>query len=284
MKIEIDGSPVNTTQPIEQSSNEQLVDYIKNGSNFQALLAIPTLADSLEENGELLEISTKENKRFFSGIYVKDVEEEYIGDVNAQIPRLHGGKVGTIVFRGNIGEVSGLRGGIIYVDGNVNRIREGNGLVYVNGSVNIIEDVQSAIVVVAGKVGKISQRQRSGGGLGLYITPSPFIFTSHTPEFIEPDLIQYGQNRLIPETTKVAINPSFVVHESQLRGWDPEKVKEQALDLCNDRINVYLKSLQQLAGGVITPQGMADFAKYHMFGYTSGWTNGYYAHPSGPSD
>lgn len=250
---------------------------IRHGQDYEGVQLASELADSLAESGEVLELVCRSGIKAFGSGLVKGWEQRYRGNLDVATPRLGTFlRQGALVFRGNVGEVSALRGGTVYVDGDVNRITQcQEGIVYINGDVNLITESDKAIVVVAGRVKQYTQYQRSHGGLNREVTPSPFIFTSHSLETEVPDAWQ-GRDVSLPEAVTADISPSYVVSEDELRGWLPEETKGKALELCAERIGAYLDDLRRIAAGITDASTMARFAKYNMFGFIEGNVSGYY--------
>lgn len=250
---------------------------IKHGQDYKGVQLASELADSLAESGEMLELVCRDGVKAFGSGLVKEWEQRYSGDLDVVTPTLGTFlKRGMLVFRGNAGEVSALRGGTLYVDGAVNRITQCHeGIVYVNGDVNLITESDKVIVVVAGRVKQYTQNQRSHGGLNKEVTPSPFIFTSHSLEKEVPDAWQ-GRDVSLPEAVTADISPSYVVSKDRLRGWLPEETQGKALELCAERIGAYLDDLRRIATGMTDASTMARFAKYNMFGFIEGNVSGYY--------
>lgn len=183
---------------------------------------------------------------------------------------------GTIVFRGDVQEVSALKGGTLYVDGNVDEILQpDNGIVYVKGNVGLLKQSDKAIIIVVGKVDKYVQTRRSGGGLDKEITPSPFIFTTHKLNVKIPDEWS-GRDVDMPKRVTAELSPSYVVQEERLKDWLPEETKAKAIELCKERINAYLENLKRVAGKITSVPDMTAFAGINLYGSIEGYTKGYY--------
>lgn len=256
---------------------KHLQSVIRNGSEHHSVEFASTLADHLAQSGDLLELVPKMDGKVFTNNLVKEWEKRYSGNLDVATPQLGTFlEKGTLVFRGNVGEVSAVRGGTIFIDGDVNSItRCEEGIIYVTGNVNTITDSRKAIVVAAGEVKNYTQHRRSYGGLNKEVTPSPFVFTSHDLTVEEPDAWQ-GRDVRIPEAITTDISSSYVIAQDRLTGWLPEETRQKALELCNERIGSYLDDLKKLASGITDAKMMARFAKYNMYGYIEGNTSGYY--------
>jgi len=306
MRIEIDGSPLQRPSYAHELSDGQYTEYLKNALQFKELGHIfaweggrvggvredildrmahdpdfYSYVASVVKQGEGFDVS-----RFSSQIADSLADSGQVLELVPKRPSSEAGepfprigtflKKGTVIFRGDVGEVSALRGGTLYIDGNVDKLNQcPTGIVYVNGDVNHLQESEKAIVVVAGRVNKYVQYRRSGGGLNREVTPSPFIFTSHPLEVETPDNYR-GRDIQVPENTSAELSPSFVIPEARLKGWLPEATQRQALELCVERIGSHFEDLKRVAGGITDASTMAQFARFNLQGFVEGSSSGYY--------
>ena len=238
------------------------------------------LADELVEQGEYLEmVPTKEFHNPKSPWPIYRDRSDDVKDAFPCLPHLHKGMV---VFRGDVDEVTGVWGGTVYVDGDVNEvIHNQSGIIYVRGDVYNLTDTKKAITIVGGKIHNFSQRRNSSGGLGLEVTPSPYIFVSEQIENKKAAEFELGSQRQGGRKLFIEIPPSaYIVSRELLRDWMPEEVKQKAINLCRIRVSAYLEEgLMNRVNKLNTPEDFANFATSVMYGPIEGYTSGYHASP-----
>jgi hypothetical protein len=188
-------------------------------------------------------------------------------------------KEGAIVFKGDVDEINAVDGGLVYVDGDANLVDQNrSGIIYVRGDIYNLKDTDKEIVVVGGKIHNFSQERNSKGGLGLEVTPSPFIFANHAIKNEKENEFRRYQGRKDKEDLTIDIPPSaFVIAADKLRDWMPEETKRKALKLCRERIGVYFEDLRKMVLGIRDPETMARFAEQNLYGFLTGKVEGRYS-------
>jgi len=235
------------------------------------------LADELAKKDEFLELVPTKKFTHPDSTWTarQDEGKGAKKDAFPSIPHVH---KGTVVFRGDVDEVTGVWGGTVYVDGDVNEvIQNQSGIIYVRGDVYNLTDTEKAITIVGGKIHNFYQRRNSRGGLGLEVTPSPFIFSSEPIENKKADEFKPGFQGQRDRELTIEIPPSaYIVSHGTLRDWMPEETKQKALNLCRIRINEHFMGLMNIVTNLKDPNDFARFAILNMFGYKSGYIFGIY--------
>jgi hypothetical protein len=194
-------------------------------------------------------------------------------------------KKGIIVYNGNLAELSASEGGIIAVNGDVEKIAGGvgykSGMIYVDGDVNLLDNMGHMMLAVTGKIDHYKQDIQSPGGLRLPIAHSPFLFNPNQVEGTRFGFLpnQYGKP-MIQEKGK----PGMVVEKERLEGWRPEEIKDRMMELCRERIDWENQRRLMAAQMIDDPAQLMRFYLTHYEGSTQGYSRGYYDAPRGYSD
>ncbi|MBI2031310.1 MAG: hypothetical protein HYT08_01715 [Candidatus Levybacteria bacterium] len=256
---------------------EFLAGVIRNGEDYFATQAASDLADMIAGSNQALEIIPSEDLRLPEKT-PEDPEnkDNSLDKITKSIRRL--GlflRKGMIICRGNVGEVEALRGGTLYIDGDVEKLSQPEyGIVYINGDLHHLGNSDKIILIVTGKIHEYVQPKYSAGGLGLEITPSPFIFTS---EEIRGHRVgvkdHHGGTQL---THAEEFSGGLVVSPDSISGWQPQDVKRRAMDLCRKRVDTDLESIRKIAGNISDPKNMAEFYEKYILGYITARVKGNY--------
>lgn len=199
------------------------------------------------------------------------------GKSDKPFPKIGSGlSEGSIVFRGDVKEATGVReNGMLYIDGNVDTVACGGGITYINGDVKHVKNVDQGIVIIAGKLGDCTFERRSGGGLNLEVSHSPFVFATNNPSEIT---ISGGGRRDFDaaHTPVIEPEPVHVVDPERVQGWLPEEVREKAMALCTERLKEHFEFVTRVVSSIKTPTEMAKYARANLYGYVEGLSHGTY--------
>jgi len=203
------------------------------------------LANSLEEP---LELILDERKPISFGYPLKDDK--------------------TIIVRGDLGKNTGdsMRGGRIFIDGNVDEISDFDGIIYVSGDVKQIKQIYNGILIVGGKINSVDERPYHMN-CNSPINPSPFIFASNEVELIG----HRGKYDKLPKR-KSNILSKYVENSFD---FNAENFIEKSLFLCRTKLR---EDLEKKINSLSTLNSRDEFVKFnlnHVDGFTTGFKEGY---------
>lgn len=188
---------------------------------------------------------------------------------------------GLLVVRNSIEKISQVRGGTVYVDGNVGYIDEYEGVVYVNGNISCLLNVQEeAVLVSPGKVGQWKmEKGYHGSSSKRRRIPSPFIFT---PD----DLYVTMEGSRVVGGSMWSAEARDYFHTDQdfkvvpatpkevLVDWIPEETSCQAFELCKKRTIQALESLISSTREAEGLESLVNFWQQFFFGRVIGFAKG----------
>jgi hypothetical protein len=171
---------------------------------------------------------------------------------------------GSLIVRGSCSVDTGsMNRGTLYVDGDVEHIKNPSGLVYVKGNVGMLEQIYRGVVIIVGDVGESVQSGNINSD--TLLRPSPFVFTTKT-------ITLYGYAGEVTDhpTTKTYVVPSY-----QLSGWTPTTLHKRAAGLCKRRLADDLNKKRRSLGNVHSVEDAVKFHSIHIEGYHSGYAAGF---------
>jgi hypothetical protein len=153
---------------------------------------------------------------------------------------------GLLVVRGNVTSIENQHGGVVYVDGNVNYLKENpfqrGAITYITGDLQKLKDTQNLILIVCGQIHSYEVSKSN-----MFETfPSIYVFSPNSATVILKafPFRYYMMPAGIDHDDKM--EGAFTVDIDSLRDWPPSITKQLAVELCKalSRYILYQRGVQ----------------------------------------
>jgi len=180
---------------------------------------------------------------------------------------------GTVIIKGNLGTETGksMYGGQIFVEGNIAELYTPNkGLIYVSGNVDKLKlenSTYGGIVIVAGKIKDIEVKYlKEQEHMGMR---TKFLFNSEDLK-IKYNILKNNTHQFNRYEEK-----DITLKKSKVTNWNPDNFIENATQLCKLKLHSELDQIKKLLDKTKISE-LGKFYDTHLNGTYTGYENGYY--------